>query len=94
MASRGTLVPPLLFPSAERRSVMQRIGRRIFQWFNLCLMVVVLLLLELQAISFVMYPASQQQLVMGWVSIVVFAIPLGSVAWWLVKRRWRSGGAA
>ena len=73
---------------------MQRIGRRIFQWFNLCLMVVVLVLLEVQAIFIVMYPPSRRDLVMGWMMVVVFGIPLVSLLWWFAKGRRRSGGAA
>jgi hypothetical protein len=58
------------------------------------LFAVVLLLLELQAISIVMDAGSRQQRVTGSVLIVLVAIPLASVARWLVKRRSRSGGAA
>jgi len=68
-------------------------GRRIFQWFNFGLLVVTLLLFCWLGLSFIRYPESHQQFIFGWLPLVLCAIPLGSVAWWIVKRR-RSGGAA
>ena len=79
-------------PAADRHHVMQRKARHIFQWFNVGLLVVVLLVFCWFALLVIRYPASHPQFVMAWAVLVLCAIPLGSLAWWAVKR-WRSGGA-
>ena len=57
------------------------------QWFNVCIAVIVLLLLDLQAISFVLYPDSHQQLAFGIIGCLVFNVSLVLVVRWLLKNR-------
>ena len=66
---------------------MQCIGRRIFRWLSLALLVLVLLLFCWLALLFIRYPASRQQFIAGCVLLALCAIPLGSLAWWAVKGR-------
>jgi hypothetical protein len=66
---------------------MQHKARRIFQWFNFGLLVVVLALFCWLAVLFIRYPADHQQFVIGWLLLLLCAIPLGSLGWWAVKRR-------
>jgi FtsH-binding integral membrane protein len=72
---------------------MQHKSRRIFQWFNLALLISVLLLFCWLALLFIRYPSSHQQFVLGWILLVLCALPLGSLVWWAINCR-RSGGAA
>ena len=62
-------------------------ARLVFQWFNLGLLVVVLLLFCWLGQLWIRYPADHQQFVMGWLLLAVCGLPLG-VLIWRVVRRW------
>jgi len=62
-------------------------ARRIFQWFNVCLVVLCISLLDLQAASMILHPSSSGHLVIAWLFLALSTLPLASLAWFLLKRR-------
>ena len=66
-------------------------SRVAFQWFNLCLGVITLIVLGFNFLFFALYPVDGRQAVIGWVMLAGIAFVLSQVAYFCLTRVRRRG---